>query len=94
METPVTFAPGGQQCLQSPLFSKLGDYFDRPEWWEEGTATLNAFFDDSAPLVNEPDQRLEDLLDLFEPLKVVEEPQGSNNAVETNLQQDLSLIHI
>jgi len=88
METPVTFAPGGQQCLQSPLFSKLGDYFDRPEWWEEGTATLNAFFDDSAPLVNEPDQRLEDLLDLFEPLKVVEEPQGSNNAVETNLQQD------
>ncbi|KAH0292884.1 hypothetical protein M436DRAFT_78316 [Aureobasidium namibiae CBS 147.97] len=88
METPVIFAPGAEQCFQSPLFSKLGNYLDRPEWWEEGVATLNAFFDDSAPPVNEPDQRLEDLLDLFEPLKVVEEPQGSSNAVETNLQQD------
>jgi len=88
METPVAFAHGGERCLQSPFFSKLGNYFDRPEWWEEGAATLNAFFDDSAPPVNKPDQRLEDFLDLFEPLKVVEEPQGSNNAVETNLQQD------
>lgn len=88
METPVAFAHSGERCLQNPFFSKLGNYFDRPEWWEEGAATLNAFFDDSAPPVNEPDQRLEDLLDLFEPLKVVEEPQGSNNAVETNLQQD------
>jgi hypothetical protein len=88
MQSAVAFAPGSERSSQSPFFSKLGDYFDRPEWWEEGAATLNAFFDEDAPPVKSFDQRLEDLLDSFEPLRVIEKPQKPTNAVETDLPQD------
>lgn len=88
MQSAVAFAPGSERSSQSPFFNKLGNYFDRPEWWEEGAATLNAFFDEDAPPVDTFDQRLEDLLDSFEPLKVVEGPQQPTISVETNLQQD------
>ncbi|CAD0112601.1 unnamed protein product [Aureobasidium uvarum] len=47
-------------------------------WWEEGAETLKAFFDDEKPSEDSTDQRLEDLLDLLEPLKVGEEPQNSS----------------
>jgi hypothetical protein len=79
MDSSVNFAPGGERFPQSPFYSNIGNYFDRSEWWEEGAATLNAFFDEDTPLVDRFDQRLEDLLDRFEPLKVFEEPQRSNS---------------
>jgi hypothetical protein len=74
MESSITVAAEGEP--QSPFFSKLGNYFDRPAWWEEGAATLSAFFD-STPAVDTLDQRLEDLLDLLEPPKIAEEPSQS-----------------
>jgi hypothetical protein len=80
MDSSVNFAPGGERFPQSPFYSNIGNYFDRPEWWEEGAATLNAFFDEDTPLVDRFDQRLEDLLDRLEPPKVVEEPQRSKSA--------------
>jgi hypothetical protein len=97
MDSSVTFAPGSERFPQSPFYSKLGSYFDRPEWWEEGAATLDAFFDENTPLVDRFDQRLEDLLDRLEPPRVVEEPQRSNNAGLTNNRSadnttDLSLL--
>jgi hypothetical protein len=88
MQSVVAFSPGSERILKSPYFDKLGNYFDRPEWWEEGAATLNAFFDEDAPPVDTFDQRLEDLLDSLEPLKVVEEPQQPTISVETGRQRD------
>jgi hypothetical protein len=76
MESSIAVAAEGERHLQSPFFSKLGNYFDRPEWWEEGAATLSAFFDNK-PAVDTLDQRLEDLLDLLEPPKIAEEPPQS-----------------
>jgi hypothetical protein len=76
MESSIAAAAEGERHLQSPFFSKLGNYFDRPEWWEEGAATLSAFFH-STPAVDTLDQRLEDLLDLLEPPKIAEEPPQS-----------------
>jgi hypothetical protein len=76
MGSSIAVAPEGERHLQSPLFSNLGNYFDRPEWWEEGAATLSAFFDDT-PAVDKFDQRLEDLLNLLEPPRIVEEPPQS-----------------
>ncbi|KAG9656444.1 hypothetical protein KCU95_g7557, partial [Aureobasidium melanogenum] len=80
MNSSATFASGDEWSSQSPFFSKLGNYFDRPDWWEEGAETLKAFFDGDTPLVDTTDQRLEDLLDLLEPSKVCEEPSRSSNA--------------
>lgn len=80
MSTSATFTSGDEWSPQSPFFSKLGNYFDRPEWWDEGVETLNAFFDGDPLHADATDQRLEDLLDLLEPLKVCEEPQRSVNA--------------
>ncbi|KAG9594343.1 hypothetical protein KCU77_g3141, partial [Aureobasidium melanogenum] len=80
MNSSATFASGLEWSSQSPFFSKLGNYFDRPDWWEEGAETLKAFFDGDTPHVETTDQRLEDLLDLLEPLKVCEEPSRSSNA--------------
>jgi hypothetical protein len=76
MESSIAVAAEGERHTQSPFFSKLGNYFDRPEWWEEGAATLSAFFGNK-PAVNTLDQRLEDLLDLLEPPKIAEEPPQS-----------------
>lgn len=88
MESRVNFTPDGPQTLQSPFFGKLGNYFDRPEWWEEGAATLHAFFDESERSVNELDSRLEDLLDLLEPLKVAEESQRPTDPEQVGLSKD------
>ena len=88
MESPITCAPRGERSLQSPLFTKLGNYFDRPEWSEEGAGTLDDFFDGDSTPADHFDQRLEDLLDSFEPLKVAPEPQRSHSAAKTDLQQD------
>lgn len=88
MEPPVAFAPVVEQTSQISFFGKLGSYFDRPEWWEEGAATLNAFFGSTEPPANELDQRLEDLLDLLEPLKVAENPQQSNDPEKIGLRKE------
>ncbi|KAG9532025.1 hypothetical protein KCU93_g1544, partial [Aureobasidium melanogenum] len=80
MNSSATFASGDERSLQNLFFSKLGNYFDRPDWWEEGAETLKAFFDGDTPHTDTTDQRLEDLLDLLEPSKVCEEPSRSSNA--------------
>ncbi|KAH0385277.1 hypothetical protein KCU92_g3707, partial [Aureobasidium melanogenum] len=80
MNSSATFASGDERSLQNPFFSKLGNYFDRPDWWEEGAETLKAFFDGDTPHTDTTDQRLEDLLDLLEPSKVCAEPSRSSNA--------------
>ncbi|KAG9561593.1 hypothetical protein KCU71_g8020, partial [Aureobasidium melanogenum] len=80
MDSSATFACGDERSSQSPFFSKLGNYFDRPDWWEEGAETLKAFFDGDKPRVDTTDQLLEDLLDVLEPLKVCEKPSRSSNA--------------
>ncbi|KAK5999673.1 hypothetical protein QM012_005330 [Aureobasidium pullulans] len=80
MNSASALASGDGWSSQSPFFSKLGNYFDRPEWWQEGTETLKAFFDEDTPHADTTDQRLEDLLDLFEPLKVCKEPSTSSHA--------------
>ncbi|KAG9950117.1 hypothetical protein KCU85_g3830, partial [Aureobasidium melanogenum] len=79
MDSTATLASGHKWPSQNPLFSKLGDYFDRPDWWDEGAETLKAFFDEHTPQEDKTDQRLEDLLDLLEPLRVCEEPSRPNN---------------
>lgn len=79
MDSSAIFASSDEWSSQSSFFSKLGNYFDRPKWWEEGAETLKAFFDGDAPHVDTTDQRLEDLLDLLEPLKVCEEPSSRSN---------------
>ncbi|KAH0374091.1 hypothetical protein KCU65_g129, partial [Aureobasidium melanogenum] len=80
MNSTTTFASGDEWSSQTPFFSKLGNYFDRPEWWEEGAETLKAFFDEDTPHEDTTDQRLEDLLDHLEPLNVCEEPSRPNDA--------------
>jgi hypothetical protein len=90
MNPSVAITTEGERYLQSPFFRKLGNYFDRPEWWEEGAATLSVFFDDDTPSIDAFDQRLEDLLDLLEPSNKVEEPQQSN---ATNVASNGSTDH-
>lgn len=80
MDSSAILGSSDEWSAQSSFFSKLGNYFDRPEWWEEGAETLKAFFDGDTPQAGTTDQRLEDLLDLLEPLKVCEEPSRSSNA--------------
>lgn len=84
MDSSAILGSSDQWSAQSSFFSKLGNYFDRPEWWEEGAETLKAFFDGDTPQAGTTDHRLEDLLDLLEPLKACEEPSRSSNA-GTNL---------
>ncbi|KAH0015683.1 hypothetical protein KCU78_g8109, partial [Aureobasidium melanogenum] len=92
MNSSATFASGDEWALQNPFFSKLGNYFDRPDWWEEGAETLKAFFDGDTPHTDTTDQRLEDLLDLLEPSKSIEPSSNDNQlrAEAVSLSNDLS----
>ncbi|KAG9682745.1 hypothetical protein KCU95_g14060, partial [Aureobasidium melanogenum] len=80
MDSSAALVSGDEWPPQTPLFGKLGDYFDRPGWWGEGAETLKAFFNENTPQEDTTDQRLEDLLDLLESLRVCEEPSRPNNA--------------
>lgn len=84
MDSTATFVSRNEWSSQSSHYGKLGDYFDRPDWWKEGAETLQAFFNGDTPRVDTTDQRLEDLLDLIGPLNVGKEPSRSRNA-GTNL---------
>lgn len=74
MKSSTSLPSGGEWPAQNDYFSKLGDYFDRPEWWDEGAQAIGDFFNQDNPPDNLPDQRLEDLLESFEPYVATEGP--------------------
>ncbi|KAI5258139.1 hypothetical protein E4T42_00857 [Aureobasidium subglaciale] len=76
---PPTFVSGGESAKHDNQFSNLEDYFGRSGWWQEGAQALGSFFDQDVPIADTFDQRLDDLLERLEPLKVVEESQVSRN---------------
>ena len=74
MEPSTSLVSGGEWPARNDCFSKLGDYFERPNWWDEGAQAISEFFNDDKPPADSPDKRLEDLLQSLEPYTVAEEP--------------------
>ncbi|KAI5208276.1 hypothetical protein E4T39_01628 [Aureobasidium subglaciale] len=72
-----TVVSGGELPPQGSQLTNLGEYFDRSGWWEEGAQALSSFFEEDVLIADTFDERLDDLLERLEPLKVVEEPQVS-----------------
>lgn len=69
-------------------FTKLGDYFDRANWWDEGSKVINDFFGEDSTQTDLHDPELEQLLDVFESHAVGAETRKPDDTAADYLPQE------